>query len=254
MDFRWPERRHDLVRESEAVLLAAALTATAAASLFASLTHLARASRDSAPVATVASRERVMYLVPPTPIRAATQPILREPMTRAQEPRATHPPQAAGLPQVSSGYSSDARSSPLTNVDTQRVRSTRPSLDAPMPLLGPVAQRSAFSLEKNLNRAGRDSLLQRSLTQGPDLRGFRIVSKTERVGVEDEIQKRMAVVREYEPADVAGRTGMINIPLPLFASGPSRKQRVRDSIVHAANMERLNRLADRARARRDSQP
>jgi hypothetical protein len=252
MDFRWPERRHDLLRESEAVLLAAALTATAAASLFASLTHLARASRDATPVATVAPRERVTYVLPPIPSRAATQ-LLREPMTRAQAPRAAYPPQATGLPSISSGHS-DARSSPPTNVDTQRVRSTRLSPDAPTRSLGPVAQRSAFSLEKSLTHSGRDSLLQRSLTHGPDLRGFRIVSKTERVGVEDEIQKRMAVVREYEPADVAGRTGMVNISAPLLASGPSRKQRMRDSIVHAGNMERLNRLADRARARRDSQP
>jgi hypothetical protein len=101
--------------------------------------------------------------------------------------------------------------------------------------------------------AGRDSLLQRPLAHGPDLRGFRIVSKAERAGPVDEIQQRMADVRDYKPADVSGRRGLLNIAAPLLASGPSRKQRLRDSIVHAGNVERLNRLADRARAQRDSQ-
>jgi hypothetical protein len=247
MDFRWPERRHDLLHESETALLAAAITAAAAASLLASLTHLARASRDSAPAATAERRESITYVVPPT--RTATQAGIREPITRLSAERAMYPPQSTGIPRITPipGHISE-----LTTPDTQRVRSTRLSPDATTPPLGPVSQPSAFSLEKSVSRAGRDSLLQRSLAHGPDLRGFRMVSKAERAGPVDEIQQRMAVVRDYEPADVAGRRGMINIPLPLLASGPSRKQRVRDSIVHAGNVERLNRLADRPRAKRDS--
>ena len=44
----------------------------------------------------------------------------------------------------------------------------------------------------------------------------------------------------------------VSIPAPVLASGPSRKQRARDSVVHAGNVERLARIFERARARRDS--
>lgn len=40
--------------------------------------------------------------------------------------------------------------------------------------------------------------------------------------------------------------------LPLFASGPSREQRMRDSVVHHGNLLRLDRIAERARAKRDT--
>jgi hypothetical protein len=43
-----------------------------------------------------------------------------------------------------------------------------------------------------------------------------------------------------------------SLPLPFLSSGPSRQQRVKDSVVNADNLLRLARLAERARAKRDS--
>jgi hypothetical protein len=46
--------------------------------------------------------------------------------------------------------------------------------------------------------------------------------------------------------------GGASIPLPFLSRGPSREQRARDSVIHADNLTRLTRLAERARAKRDS--
>ena len=43
-----------------------------------------------------------------------------------------------------------------------------------------------------------------------------------------------------------------SIPFPFLSRRPSREERARDSVVHADNLARLARLAERARAKRDS--
>ncbi|MBA4070695.1 MAG: hypothetical protein C0497_02515 [Gemmatimonas sp.] len=61
----------------------------------------------------------------------------------------------------------------------------------------------------------------------------------------------LAVARsEHRPVATATGAGGLSIPLPFFGAGPSRKDRVRDSIVHADNVRRIGRLVERAR--RDS--
>ncbi len=51
---------------------------------------------------------------------------------------------------------------------------------------------------------------------------------------------------------VGAAGGLASIPFPLFSSGPSRKQRVRDSVIDADVRAGLARLAVRAAAKRDS--
>jgi len=58
---------------------------------------------------------------------------------------------------------------------------------------------------------------------------------------------------DQRPVAQGGAGGGMSIPFPLFSAGPSRKQRERDSIVHAENLRTLERLAALARARQDSQ-
>jgi hypothetical protein len=66
-----------------------------------------------------------------------------------------------------------------------------------------------------------------------------------------EEDRRLAADRaEHRPS--AMPLGGIGVPLPMFSRGPSPKQRLQDSIVNADNLPRLARLAERARAKRDS--
>jgi len=51
---------------------------------------------------------------------------------------------------------------------------------------------------------------------------------------------------------VALPLGGASLPLPFLSRGLSREQRARDSVVNADNLVRLARLAERARAKRDS--
>jgi hypothetical protein len=57
---------------------------------------------------------------------------------------------------------------------------------------------------------------------------------------------------EHRPMPVGSLGAGISLPLPLFSSGPSRKQRMRDSVIHQENLIRLRHLEERARAKRDS--
>ena len=55
-----------------------------------------------------------------------------------------------------------------------------------------------------------------------------------------------------EPSQTALTPSAGGLSLPLFSPGPGAKDRRRDSAIHAGNLRRLQRLADRARARQDS--
>ena len=85
-----------------------------------------------------------------------------------------------------------------------------------------------------------------------NLGGWRLVPQDERTGHISEEERRMREQRLYEPADVAGRGGMLNVGVGFLGRGPSREQRRRDSILHHENLLRLARLAERAKAVRDS--
>jgi hypothetical protein len=56
---------------------------------------------------------------------------------------------------------------------------------------------------------------------------------------------------DHVPADVAAKGGLLSVNVGWFG-GPSRKQRIRDSISFHDNKQRLARLAARAQVKRDS--
>jgi hypothetical protein len=104
---------------------------------------------------------------------------------------------------------------------------------------------------QTLTDAGRDSLLdslRRALPE--DLKKPVPPSPAER----DSLAREESIRRRAQ-ADVPGvRTQVVlgTVSFPFLSGGPSREQRRRDSIVNAGNLERLGRLAERARARRES--
>lgn len=119
--------------------------------------------------------------------------------------------------------------------------------------LAPLAadRRVAAPAHQSLTEAGRDSLLdslRRALPE--DLKRPVPPSPAER----DSLAREESMRRRAQ-ADVPGaRTQVVlgTVSFPFLSSGPTREQRRRDSIVNADNLARLGRLAERARARRES--
>jgi hypothetical protein len=119
--------------------------------------------------------------------------------------------------------------------------------------LAPLAadRRIAATGEKPLTAAGRDSLLdslRRALPE--DLKRPVPPRPAER----DSLAREESIRRRAQ-ADVPGVRPQVvlgTVSFPFLSSGPTREQRRRDSIVNADNLARLGRLADRARARRES--
>jgi hypothetical protein len=78
-------------------------------------------------------------------------------------------------------------------------------------------------------------------------------SQAERDAKAREDAPRWAFARdEHRPVPMTGSGSGGSIRAPFLSSGPSAAERRRDSAIHAGNLLRLQRLADRARARQDS--
>jgi hypothetical protein len=110
---------------------------------------------------------------------------------------------------------------------------------------------SRFPRSAPLTRAARDSLLHQLSLAVPFL------ARTRRPTLaEVDSSYRAEALRQWwwrqqgRPVPIEGGVGTVS--LPVFSRGPSRAQRLRDSIVHDANLLRLSRLADRAWARSES--
>jgi hypothetical protein len=81
----------------------------------------------------------------------------------------------------------------------------------------------------------------------------RPLTAAQRDSIERE-KDRLAQQSHGEHRSMAMPLGGVSLPvgLPMFTHVPSREERLRDSIVNADNLERLARLAARARAKHDS--
>jgi hypothetical protein len=55
---------------------------------------------------------------------------------------------------------------------------------------------------------------------------------------------------EHRPIPITVVGG--SVPFSFLGKGPTREQRARDSVINADNLQRLARLAERARAKHDS--
>ena len=77
-------------------------------------------------------------------------------------------------------------------------------------------------------------------------------SQAERDSLARENAPRWAFARDEKRPVAITMSGGGGISAPLLSPGKSAEQRRRDSAVHAGNLQRLARLADRAKARQDS--
>lgn len=263
MGFTWPAPRHDPRGNTGALLTAAALTAFGAAAMSGPLAPLYHVGRGASTPSVPAASEVVTFVTPAHSSRpplsfsaddSAARRTSAAPARRTArllgEASLRPAPASPALPVVAS-----TANSPTTHVPAE---SSPSSAGAPTAgaaagaAASPVFTRpSAFAASRSLGREQRDSVLSRLSRAVPRLAATRRPTRAERDSLWRQEARRQAEWREQgRPIPIIAGTGTIS--LPLFASGPSRERRMRDSVVHRDNLLRLARLAERGRVEEDS--
>ena len=231
MRFVWPAQRYDrLTRKAAALSVAITLVLAAALSLPIATIH--RAANGEASFRADDSREVVTFVQPE---RQAT------PSTPARTPTTVAtPPRAARHERL---LNSDTGSRVPAQLDTRgsaRASATaNPGAPAPeVRSAGPVATPVGVRLPPVIGAP-------------PPPWKWLPPTQAERDSTAREQERRMAEGRDQH-RPVAIPLGSAGFPVPFLSRGPSREERARDSVVHADNLARLARLAERARAKRDS--
>lgn len=232
--FTWLVRRRETGRRQSA-FIASALTAAGVVGISLPLVHAYRAAQNSSAKSAVDPGEVVSFVVPAA--RTMTQARTRSDTTtraRSLVRRQAPLPSIEASPSAPLQYDSVA----VGGVD-ESVRRDSVTVAAPTArVVGPVMSRSGVS--------------RSFIPSAPiPLPWTRALTQEELDVAHREEDRRLAADRaEHRPS--ARPLGGIGVPLPMFSRGPSPKQRLQDSIVNADNARRLARLADRAKAKRDS--
>lgn len=236
-------------------MLGVAATVGALAALTGTIGVVARA-RGLPPLAlpTAPPNERVAWVEPRPPLAPVAMPV-RE-LAQSFDARRDAPPVDARREAIAADTS---RRRSGSEADAAPPRGDAPTLpgtavSGPRASLAPSGARVGAAAP--LDAAGRDSArlaLAWTVTAlaRTTLKGDRVMDAEWR----DLLAGRRASLAPtgflFPPSRRYG-TGAAGISAPLFSGARSARQQRSDSLVHAANLERLRRIADRARARRDS--
>ena len=233
MRFVWPAQRYDRLTR-KAAALSVAITTVAAAALSLPIATIYRAANGDASVRADEPREVVTFVQPesrPTPVTAARVP--------RQAPRPARVAQSEKLLNNDTGSATAGPVETSGNAVTTTPASQGHAARAPA-AAGPVAAPVG---------------ILRPPVIGAAMPPWRWLPPTqaERDSTAREEAHRMAEARDqHRPVTIPMGGGGASISFPFLSRGPSREQRARDSVIHADNLARLTRLAERARAKRDS--
>ena len=213
----------------------------------------------------VSAPEHLTYLSPTQPVpRPPPQP--SPPRTReANRPRPAPPrPAPAGPPAIrfvppppdSSATSRAPAGASRTRPPAVPLTVDRSGAAARLPggarlrlLIAP----SGISARPSLSAIGMDSARRALAGDVPRLALTRKPSQEQIDAELRERERQQANTWEaHRPVALPLTGGGVSVPFPLFAAGPSRAQRRRDSIVNADYVARLARMMKFARARLDS--
>lgn len=197
------------------------------------------------------TEEALVFLAPPraavpaVPLTAAARvtALPSRASVRGAEPR-------RGAPTVDSA----AAPSAVAATPAEAARDASPSASrlavprAPSSLFTAPTPHNPFAAPSAPSAAERDTKLGGLRDSIAILARTRVPTREER----DEQLRAAERDARLSPVHSPGIAAGGSIPLPLFSSGPSRRERVRDSVAFAENRARLERLAARARARVDS--
>jgi hypothetical protein len=244
MRFLWPAQRYDGLT-SEALALATGLTVAASIAIALPLSRR-RSQKVGAPnVASAQPTEFVAFIQPLIHVPAGSS---RTPVGRASVSHTR--PRDNGSPDADTGSVAPVRVDPRPVVDTAAAATTNavtPSSRA----IGPVAGPAGFSKVMNLSDAARDSL---NKAQAEWLRkrllNFELTPEQKDSAGRQQAQQALAARDDHRPLAIP--LGSIPLRMPFGGRVKSREQQRGDSVVNADYLQRLARLAERARAKRDS--
>jgi hypothetical protein len=240
MRFLWPAQRYDGLTK-EAITVAVAMTVAGGLATVLPLVAAYRAATTpnrSSPV----ERDEIVTFIEP----ATVAPVAAEAASRGQAPRLSRRVRPVERVLNDTGSAAVATPSAPTSVSS----GAKPGASASAPTsraLGPIAAPVAMTTQTGLTVEERDRRLRELAAPLPFLAKLPPTAE-QRDSAARELDRRATVARaEHRPLAIP--LGGVSVPLPF---GPSREQRRRDSITHADNLQRLARLAARARAKRDS--
>lgn len=242
MRFHWPAERYDHLTR-EAIVVAGIATAGLTLAITPSILKVYRTTRDRIAPASNDSPETVTFVAPSAPRRAVRVP----PFVR----HLSAPEPVVRDEQVLNSDTSSAAPLPATPVAAEPTTTSAPAESnvARQPL-GTQSNAVAFSQKMHLSQAARDSL-QKLMAGVWDFRTPLPITSAQRDSAGRE-QYRQAVVAHDEHRPIPATIASGSLPFSFLSSGPTRPQRARDSVINADNLQRLARLAERARRKRDS--
>ena len=229
--FVWPEERYDRLTR-KAAALSAVITTLVAAALSLPIVTVYRAAKGDAPLRADGAPEVVTFVQPEPRLPPVTSsPLPRAmPTARKMAPverllnRDTASATAGGTARAGPAASTSSTSGDARPVATGAIG----PVAVPVGVVGPPV-----------------------VGAPPPPWGWLPPTQAERDSTAREQERRVAEARnQHRP--VAIPLGGASLPLPFLSRGPSREERARDSVIHADNLARLARLAERARAKQDS--
>ena len=232
MRFVWPAQRYDRLTR-RAAALSVAITTVAAAAVSLPIVTIYRAANGEASFRADEAREVVTFV----------QPEVRTPVPRSNDRR------------VGNAFA-PARARPnekLLNSDTGSVASPPGETPGNAAATMNVSPGGATGAPTAVGPVAKPVGVLRPPVIGAPPPPWRWLPPTQEEldSTAREQEQRMAEGRDqHRPAAIP--LGGASIPVPFLSRGPTREQRARDSVIHADNLARLARLAERARAKRDS--
>jgi hypothetical protein len=229
--FVWPAQRYDRLTR-KAAALSVAITTLVAAALSLPIVTIYRAANGDAAFRADEPREVVTFVKPEPRARPVTSLRIRSEVVAPPRARPGKP-----LLDSDTGSAGPMRTDKVSDATNARTGSPGDAPPGPR-ALGPVATPVG---------------VLRPPVIGAPMPPWRWLPPTqeERDSAAREQEHRMAGGRDqHRPAAIP--MGGASIPFPFLSRGPSREERARDSVLHADNLARLARLAERARAKRDS--
>ena len=245
MHFIWPSQRYDRLSK-KTTTVAALATALLTIAVLLPAVRVYNVARRRPPLPVV-RREIVIFVAP-----AAREPLSVGPANVSQlasRPSLRTATTRASIRDTSSVAAS--RVEPVTLYEETSVpRDASIAAGTNANRIGPVLAPVAASQLVILSDAARDSL-NRLMSAVWDFRKPLPPTATQRDSAAREMARRAALARE-EHRPMAVPLGAGSLPFAFLSRGPSHEQRARDSVINADNVQRLARLAERVRKKRDS--
>ena len=222
------------------MVLAAAVTASAAVAIGLPIVTIYRAPHRAAFAVTIEPGEIVTFL---KPLPRGAMPVLAPSLSHS-------PPASPRSKPVERQLNQDTSSLTPARLEATGANPAAEQSSPTASVIGLITLSPAVSRPAGATQATPYSVYAQPAKPLPWPRRVPPTAEELDSAARDQAQRTSAAREEHRPMAIPLGGG--SLPLPFLSRGPSREQRRVDSVIHADNLRRLSRLAERARAKRDS--